>query len=140
MKTKKTVSQLKKEADKQWSLATRYRFASFKRGDWYVACCTCGEEKLVKEMQCGHFQSRRFSATRFSEINTAPQCVRCNMFNQGEQYKFSQYVKEHYGAEALEEVIKEAQSYHKFTTSELEEIISDCKTEVKYILEHATMY
>ena len=144
MKTKKktvtkSVAQLKKEADKHWSLATRYRFAEFKRGEWFVACVTCGEEKRVKEMQCGHFQSRRYSSTRFSEVNTAPQCVRCNMFNQGEQYKFSKFIKDSYGEKALEDVIQEAQQYHKFTVQELEEIIHDSKEQVKWMLEHAIM-
>jgi hypothetical protein len=39
-------------------------------------------------MQCGHFQSRKHYSTRWNEDNCQVQCVGCNMFKSGEQYKF----------------------------------------------------
>ena len=83
----KTISKLKKELDKWFSLYIRLRDAT---DEGMVQCFTCGVVKYYKSgMQCGHFQSRRHLPTRFDEENCAPQCVSCNMFKQGEQYKFA---------------------------------------------------
>jgi hypothetical protein len=71
----KTVAQLKKEADKWWSKATRYRFAEQHDGEWYANCITCGAFSLISKLQCGHFISRQYNSTRFVEQNTAPQCL-----------------------------------------------------------------
>lgn len=73
--TKPSVAKLKKTADKYYSLATRYRFAD-KRGDtWYASCITCGVEKPIKQLQCGHFMSRRHNILRYRDENTAAQCL-----------------------------------------------------------------
>lgn len=125
----KSVSQLKKIADKYWSIATRYRFAD---NNGMVSCVTCGVTKPLKELQCGHFMSRRFNATRFSELNTAPQCVACNMFRSGEQYKFSLFLDDYYGKGTAEQLQKEAQQIHKLTKQELLDIIHDAKEQVRY--------
>lgn len=131
LKPPKTVAKLKKDADKYWSLATRYRFAN---PDGTAECVTCGVRKPIKELQCGHFMSRRFNNTRFSELNTAPQCVGCNMFRSGEQYKFSLFIEDYYGKGTAEQIRKDAQEFHKLTREELEEIISDAKTQIDFYL------
>lgn len=125
---KSSITKLKKKADAFFSLATRIRFAN---PDGTNTCVTCGVVKPMKLMQCGHFMSRRFSATRFSEINTAPQCVGCNMFKNGEQYKFSQFIDEFYGEGTARQIQKEAQQFHNFTIEELEQVISDSKEYIR---------
>jgi hypothetical protein len=58
-----------------------------------------------KSMHCGHFMSRRYESTRYDEKNVAPQCVSCNTFHQGRQYRFGRWIDETYGqgtAERLE--------------------------------------
>lgn len=89
-----TLPKLKKKLDKVFSLYVRLSKAD-SQGN--VRCFTCGVIKNYKQIQAGHFQSRRFMNTRWSEINVQPQCVKCNMFNQGEQYKFSQELDRIYG-------------------------------------------
>jgi len=92
---KKTISKLKKELDKWFSLYIRLRSAT---DEGTVQCFTCGVIKYYKSgIQCGHFQSRRFLATRFDEHNCAPQCVACNMFRSGEQFKFALNLDAKYG-------------------------------------------
>lgn len=125
----KPIPKLRKDADKYWSLATRYRFAN---PDGTAECVTCGIRKPIKELQCGHFMSRRFQATRFSEMNTAPQCVACNMFRSGEQYKFSLFLEDYYGKGTAEQLRKESQEIHKFTREELEQIIHDAKEQIRW--------
>lgn len=126
---KPQVSKLKKEADKYWSLATRYRFIN---KDGSVDCVTCGVKKDFKDIQCGHFMSRRFNATRFSEFNTAPQCVGCNLMRYGEQYKFGRWIDDMYGPGTAERLYGEARVPHQFKASELEEIISECKSQIEW--------
>lgn len=82
---KKTVSQLKKELDRLFSLYIRNKYA--KAG--YVRCFTCGVVKLISNMQCGHFVSRAHLATRYDEENVRPQCVGCNVFGGGKTAVFA---------------------------------------------------
>lgn len=76
---KKTNARLKKELDKIFSQYIRQKYAK----DGIVKCYTCGSAKTIKEIQNGHFVSRSYLATRFSEDNCRPQCVGCNVFGGG---------------------------------------------------------
>ena len=101
----KPISKLKKELDKWFSLYIRLRDAT---AEGMVQCFTCGCVKNYKSgMQCGHFQSRSFLATRFDEVNCQPQCVGCNMFKQGEQYKFSLGLDSKYGEGVFQGVMSD---------------------------------
>ena len=98
----KTISKLKKELDKYFSLFIRLRDAT---DEGLCQCFTCGCVKYYKKgMQCGHFQSRRFLATRFDEENCQPQCVACNMFRGGEQFRFALALDSKYGEGKAEEL------------------------------------
>jgi len=98
---KKTVSKLKKELDSWFSKYIRIRDAT----DMGVAqCFTCGKIDHYKKLQNGHFQSRRHHNTRWDEKNCQVQCVKCNMFGQGEQYKFGMYLDAKYGLGTSEEL------------------------------------
>ena len=102
MGIKKPVSKLKKELDKWFSLYIRLRDAT---DMGVVQCFTCGKIAHYKlGMQCGHFQSRRHNATRWDNKNCQVQCVKCNMFGQGEQYKFGMYLDAKYGLGTAEEL------------------------------------
>jgi hypothetical protein len=117
----KSISKLKKELDKWFSLFIRLRDAT---EEGLVQCFTCGAVKYYKKgIQCGHFQSRTFLATRFDEENCQPQCVGCNMFKQGEQYKFSLYLDAKYGEGKAQELQYLAKSIVKFTRVDYEEKI-----------------
>ena len=82
---KSTRKSLIKKLDKVFSEYIRRRTADQKG---YVECFTCGKRDHWKKMQCGHFQSRKHYSTRWNEDNCQVQCVGCNMFKSGEQYKF----------------------------------------------------
>jgi hypothetical protein len=94
---KKTISKLKKELDKWFSLYIRIREATDSSG--LCQCFTCGKVAHYKTggMQCGHFQSRKHLSTRWNEQNCQVQCVGCNMFKQGEQWKFGLQIDLKYG-------------------------------------------
>jgi hypothetical protein len=89
----KSISKLKKELDKWFSLYIRLRYSE----NGLCQCFTCGKVDHYKKLQCGHFQSRRHHATRWNEQNCQVQCVKCNMFEQGEQWKFGISLNAKYG-------------------------------------------
>jgi hypothetical protein len=59
-------------------------------------------------------------------------CVGCNMFKQGEQYLYSKALDMKYGNGTAEELMSRRFETHKFTTTELEEIIHDAKEQIKF--------
>ena len=129
----KTISKLKKELDKYFSLYIRLRDATL---EGMVQCITCGSVKYYKQgMQNGHFQSRSFLATRFDEQNCQPQCVACNMFKQGEQYKFSLALDSKYGEGTAQELEYKARQINKISRVEYEEKITYYKSAVKNLKE-----
>ena len=101
MGVKKPVSKLKKELDSWFSKYIRLRESN----DYGMAqCFTCGKVDYYKKLQNGHFQSRRHHYTRWNEKNCQVQCVKCNMFEQGEQYKFGLNLDAKYGLGTAEEL------------------------------------
>lgn len=130
---KKSVAQLKKIADAEWSKYIRLR-DSDQYG--YGNCITCGVKKFWKEAQCGHFISRKISLLRYDELNTSLQCVGCNMFKSGEQYLFAKAIDDKYGAGVAEELNNQRFTTHKFTVAELEAIIADAKQSTKEYLDN----
>ena len=127
---KKTISKLKKELDKWFSLFIRLREAT---DEGMCQCFTCGKVGHYKTggMQCGHFQSRRHLSTRWHEWNCQVQCVKCNMYEQGEQWKFGISLNAKYGEGTSNELGFLAQQNGKKLAWELEEDIVYYKTIVK---------
>ena len=117
----KSISKLKKELDKWFSLFIRLRSAT-KEGA--CQCFTCGKVAHYKKMQCGHFQSRRHHATRWNETNCQVQCVKCNMFEQGEQFKFGLRLDNKFGEGTAQELEFLAKQIYKFSRFDYEEKIS----------------
>ena len=97
---KKDKKYYKARADRLFSLWVRQRDAV----DGVATCITCGTPHPWRSMHNGHCFSRRHEATRYHEKNTGCQCVRCNTFNQGEQFKFSKYIDEKHGLGTAEQL------------------------------------
>ena len=116
----KTISKLKKELDKWFSLYIRLREAT---DMGLCQCFTCGKVDHYKRMQNGHFQSRRFLPTRFDEENCQVQCPACNVFRYGEQYKFGLYLDGKYGEGTAQKLEYLARSIIKIGRVEYEEKI-----------------
>ena len=74
-------------------------------------------------MQNGHFQSRKHLATRWDEENCQVQCVGCNMFKAGEQYKFAINLDAKYGEGKAEELQFLARTIMKVSRIDYEEKI-----------------
>jgi len=126
----KTISKLKKELDKWFSLYIRLRFAT---SEGLVQCITCGVVKNYKSMHNSHFQSRRHLATRWNEQNCDVGCIKCNIFNFGEQYKFSVALDSKYGDGTSEKLELLARTIMKVSRIDYEEKITYYKDLVEKI-------
>ena len=127
----KTISKLKKELDKWFSLFIRLRYATDHEG--LCQCITCGKVGHYKSggMQNGHFQSRRFMATRYDEQNCSSQCLACNLYRGGEQFRFGLAIDSKYGDGKAEELEFLARTTVKFTRVDYEDKIVYYKEAVK---------
>ena len=93
----------------------------------YCRCSTCGEVHHWTKIQAGHFISRKHYATRWDEENVHAQCVACNVFRYGEQYKFSLYI----GENLSKELYDKSRLIVKFTDVEIKEMIDDYNDRIK---------
>jgi len=121
---KPTRSKLVKKLDVVFSQYIRLSNAD-KNG--YCTCVTCSKNFHWKEIQAGHFMSRKHYSIRWDERNVKPQCVACNVYRAGEQYKYSLYL----GNNLSQKLLKESRELRKFTNIELEEMISDYSDRLK---------
>lgn len=124
----KTISKLKKELDKWFSLYIRLRDAT---DEGLVQCFTSGRVYHYKEIHAGHFISRRCLATRWCEINVQPQSAKDNLFGQGEQYRFGLNLDAKYGEGTAEELELKSRQTVKLSRVDYEDKISYYKDAVK---------
>mgnify|MGYP003630912906 CR=1 FL=1 len=110
---------LVKKLDKAFSEYIRRRYIK----NEIVECVTCGVKKHWKEVDAGHFVSRRHYATRWNPINVFAQCKKCNGFAAGENYLFGKYIDKNYGIGTADELIKLSKQITKIMNYELEEKI-----------------
>lgn len=92
MRRSKSISVLKKELDKVFSLYIRHVFPK--------VCYTCG--KIDVKLQCGHFVARNYLATRFDEDNCRPQCVGCNIWGNGKPLDFEEHLVREIGKKRVD--------------------------------------
>lgn len=100
-KKSKSLAKYKKELDSIFSKYVRLVHAD---NDGIVSCFTCGKLFYWKKIQNGHFVSRQYLATRWSEDNCRPQCVGCNMFGNGKPLDFEERLKKELGDDRVEEL------------------------------------
>ena len=127
-KKKLTRSKLVKKLD---NIFSQYiRLSNSKNGN--CTCVTCGKVAHWKGegMQAGHFISRSAYSTRWDEDNVKVQCLACNVYRYGEQYKFSLYL----GKKLSQKLLDKSRIITKFASYELEEMLQHYSSEVKKLL------
>ena len=124
MPKKPTRSKLVKKLDTVFSQWVRLSNADNNKN---CICVTCNKVFFWKEIQAGHFMSRKHYSIRWSEDNVKPQCVGCNVFKYGEQYKFSLFL----GKDAADVLYLKSKEIVKFTNYELEDKINDYSLRLK---------
>ena len=126
-KGKLSMAKLKKKLDAVFSKVIRHSHAV----NGVVTCYTCGKVGEVKTMQCGHFVSRQYLATRWSKDNTRPQCAGCNLFGDGKPLDFEENLKEEIGDVKVEEMKKSRHQIIKLDVKWYEAEIKKYEVELK---------
>jgi 5-methylcytosine-specific restriction endonuclease McrA len=101
--------------DKVFSEYIRRRYAK----NNIAVCVTCGKKDHWKNLQAGHFMSRKHYATRWDEENVEVQCMACNVYRYGEQYLFAK----HLGQEKADELLAKSRTMVKLKDWELQDMI-----------------
>ena len=114
-----------KELDTVFSQYIRLRYAK----NEIAECVTCGKKDHWKKLQNGHFMSRANYSTRWDEDNCQVQCMGCNVFKSGEQYKYSLYL----GNKLAEELYLKSKQIIKFADVELIDMIDYYKQQVNIL-------
>lgn len=90
----KSIKNLKKEADRVFSIFIRLRDRDT-LGE--TVCYTCGHKGDMKKMQNGHFVPRQYLPTRYNEINCHAQCYACNMLYNGQPSAYAERLRKEFG-------------------------------------------
>lgn len=115
MKPSRNKKLAKLKADKYFSEYIRKR-------DKNKPCVTCG---AFAQKDCGHFISRRFENTRYDEMNSHGQCLKCNRFEHGNQFEYSLSIDRMYGKGTAEKLRMKAQQRSAPRTKYDYEIIAE---------------
>ena len=117
--------------DKEFSIYVRMKAAD---GHGVVKCVTCGARHLwTGGMTLGHYISRAHHSVRWNEMNSAPQCVRCNSYRAGEPHKMRAYLVEKYGEEAIKEVERFAEITKTETAESLRMKIIEYREKIRLL-------
>ena len=93
----------------------------------FCECVTCGKKEHWKQIQAGHFMSRRHYSTRWDEDNVKPQCKACNVFNQGRQYEYSIYL----GKDLSDDLLAKSRQTIKFSAYDIQQMIDIYEVRIK---------
>jgi len=124
---KPSRTSLVKKLDTEFSIYVRKRYAI----DGKAACFTCDKIDDWNKLQCGHFQSRKHYATRWDETNCQVQCIGCNVYKYGEQFKFGIHLNQIHGLGTAENLLSRARTEVKIKDFELIDMIELYKNKIK---------
>lgn len=100
-KKEKKLSYYIKKLDIAFSKYIRVKHAGT---NGFCRCISCGKMYHWTKIQNGHYMSRRYYSTRFSEDNCRPQCVACNIFEHGNILLYRENLIREIGEERVESV------------------------------------
>lgn len=109
-----TTSKLKKKLDAIFSKYIRAKYPKL--------CYTC--RKPSDKLQNGHFVSRQYLATRWSEDNCRPQCWGCNGYGRGQLLDFEENLIKEIGKKKVEALKKSRHQTLKLDRAWYEERIA----------------
>jgi hypothetical protein len=90
--------------------------------DGYCQCVTCGKVDDWKNMDGGHFISRKYTIHKILEENIHPQCKRCNRFSELAHDDYAIFMIDMYGEEFVRELIETKHTPKKYLRAELLEL------------------
>lgn len=128
-KSKHTKGWYEKKLDEVFSRYIRLKYSD---ANGYCRCISCGHIHHWKKIQNGHYMSRRYKSTRWAEDNCRPQCVACNIYNQGNAQMYRRGLIAQIGEQRVDLIEARArQSVCKYSVFELEQLIEHYKKEIE---------
>lgn len=120
---------LKALKTKLWTLTSEYIRRKYADEHGYVSCVTCGKTSLWNDgIQAGHYVPKaKGLSIYFVEENIHPQCVSCNVFNNGNYRPYTLFMIDTYGREKIDELEELSKTQIKISIPEYEEMIIEMK-------------
>lgn len=108
------------EGSRRWLVAELDRLVSLivRRRD--RRCITCGEQR---GLQCSHFHSRRYLATRFDLRNCNAMCAACNRRHNEDPGPYLEFMNERYGFDVVRELKRLRRCSSKVEDEELARVL-----------------
>ena len=91
--------------DKLWKVFSIYIRLRDADKNGIVTCITSGRRYHWKDVDAGHFISRRHLATKFNEQNVNAQSRHDNRFSSGEQFKYAKAIDKKWGAGTADKLL-----------------------------------
>ena len=133
---------LVERCDRLLSLLVRQHFADH-RG--LSNCATCGKLAHWRQLQCGHYMSRRYMATRWVFENVGPQCGGCNAFGKrrlsgipGEGGAMARWLDLTHGPDTAARMRTTARTHASWSRLELNILRTVREIRLKYTKRHDT--
>ena len=125
MKTKKVkVLKLSTEKRKAWDAFSKY-IRTRDSYDGINICVTCNRSYPVKDLQAGHFITRRAKSILYHEKNVHAQCEYCNHWGHGEPLKYQDALIKMYGTMTVQVLRASEHSQRQWKKFELEALIQE---------------
>ena len=126
----------RKLRDKLDSVFSKYIRLKFSDARGNCSCISCGKVFYWKDIQNGHYMSRRYMSTRFSEDNCRPQCISCNIFNQGNIQMYRRALIKQIGEQRVDLIeVRAKQESKNWSLFEYKAMIDFYQKEVDKLLE-----
>lgn len=127
--------------DKLDAVFSKYIRLKYSDAKGYCRCISCGKILPWKEIQNGHYMSRRYMSTRFCEDNCRPQCVACNIFNQGNIQMYRRGLIKQIGEQRVNLVEVRARTENKnWSLFEYNQLIAYYQKEVERLAKEKGIY
>ncbi len=109
---------------RKWLIAELDKYTSIivRRRD--RRCVTCGGRR---SLQCSHFYSRRYLATRFDLRNCNAMCASCNRRHNSDPTEYLRFMNERYGPDVVAELDGLRSDTRKVTDEELVRVLGRLK-------------
>ena len=117
---KKSRKSIVKRLDTVFSLYIRLKDSD---ENGFCKCISCQKIQHYKEVDAGHFISRRHMSTRYDVNNVFPQCRYCNRYVAGNQWLYSQAL-EKIKKNLPEKLYLKSKQTVKYSNDDLESLIS----------------
>jgi hypothetical protein len=132
IKQEKTVLKEKIKTLSDYQKDLQFIFNKFIRlRDINLKCISC-EKPYDGNFHASHyFSTGHFPHLRFNELNVHGSCVECNVHKHGNTAEYSINLPKRIGIENYNKLLNQRMTKHKYTRSELQDLINHYKEKIK---------